>query len=544
VDQFHKSPYRAPDSDFFEQDNISLRGTLEIDLSESVQAVASVHYSKDDSDMLVRSMDGDARDRNGFTPTDDDPFTVDANLPWGSEMDNEGYGGFLKVDIDLSFATLTSLTGYESIERYMPFEESSPWRMLDTLFVDDMDQMSQEFRLTSNADSGLFWIAGLYYGEEDIAFRKDIYGLDVVTRTTLATEFEQDAENWAAFLHTEYQLSDQLNLIAGIRYTDDEKSYSGGSFVPILPYGPYGTDLAPILLGAPQEGSDSFGEDDVSGKIGLEWSLTDDMLLYGSISKGYKSGGFDGSTITNEASFTPFYGEEVWAYEAGMKATFADGTVRWNNTAFFYDFTDLQAEAQRALPNFSGDGSTIYESIRTNAGDAEIWGVESELWWAPTQAIDLKLGAAYLDTEITKWNAEGLDSDDPDVVADAEADILAHVGNEIPDSPQLTFNGLARYSMPISAGLEGMLQVDFNFVDDTYKNIDNDEYLKAKSYWLLNARVGVSSIDEKWSAMLWGKNLADETYYRERIDNFGPQWVYETPGAPRSYGITVRYAWL
>jgi len=88
-----------------------------------------------------------------------------------------------------------------------------------------------------------------------------------------------------------------------------------------------------------------------------------------------------------------------------------------------------------------------------------------------------------------------------------------------------------------------MAQVDFNYVDDTYKNIDNDDYLKAPSYWLVNARIGIASADDTWSAMLWGKNLGDEIYYRERIDNFGPQWVYETPGVPRSYGITVSYAW-
>ncbi|MEY3005674.1 MAG: hypothetical protein RI942_16 [Pseudomonadota bacterium] len=536
------NPYQAPDDDFFEQDNFSIRGTLDFDISDTVQARASMHYVKDESDMLVRSMDGDAVDRNGFTPTDNDPYTVDANLPWGSQMDNKGYGGYLKVDIDLSFATLTSITGYESMERLLPFEESSPWRILDTLFSDDMSQFSQELRLTSNGDGDLFWITGLYYGDEEIGFRKDILGLDVITRTSLATEYKQNADNWAAFLHTEYKLSDDLNLIAGIRYSDDHKDYTGGSFVPIAPFGPYGTDLAPIILGAPQYSSDGFDEDDVSGKLGLDWNISDDALLYGSISKGYKSGGYDGSTITNEASFTPFFGETLWAYEAGLKLTLADGTVRWNSAAFFYDFSDIQAEAQRALPNFGG-GDPVYESIRTNVGEADIWGIESELWWAPTDELDIKLGIAYLDTEITTWNSDGLDSDDPDVVADALADIEAHVGNEIPDSPQLTFNGLFRYTTSISNSLAGMAQVDFNYVDDTYKNIDNDDYLKAPSYWLVNARIGIASADDTWSAMLWGKNLGDEIYYRERIDNFGPQWVYETPGVPRSYGITVSYAW-
>ena len=129
-------------------------------------------------------------------------------------------------------------------------------------------------------------------------------------------------------------------------------------------------------------------------------------------------------------------------------------------------------------------------------------------------------------------------------MADAIADYRGHIGNEIPDAPQLTFNGLIRYAWRITPSLSSKIVVDFNYTDEVYKNIDNSEHLKADSYWLLNARVTLASGNERWETSLWVKNLNDELYYRERFDNFGPSWIYETPGAPRPFGVTVAYRWL
>jgi iron complex outermembrane receptor protein len=107
----------------------------------------------------------------------------------------------------------------------------------------------------------------------------------------------------------------------------------------------------------------------------------------------------------------------------------------------------------------------------------------------------------------------------------------------------LTVNGLVSYTWRITPLLSSKIVVDFSYIDEVYKNIDNDEHLKADSYWLLNARVTIAPEHARWEVSLWGKNLNDELYYRERFDNFGPSWIYETPGAPRSFGVTVAYRW-
>lgn len=530
------NPLVEADDDFFEQDNFALRGTVDWDISDAVDLTVSLHYGEDKGDMLVRSLNG--TDTAGFTPADDDPFTVDSNNGVGGpEVDIEAFGGYAKLDADLGFATLTSITGYETIERVLPFEESSPWRLVDQLFMEDMSEFSQEIRLASNDAAQVFWMVGLYYGKEDIEAGKDLNGLDGGLSGFINTSYEQDRETFAAFAHTEWQVAETVRLTGGIRYTADDNRYAGGSFIPEPPLGIYGTNAGGVVIGLPYYDDRSFDEDNVSGKVGIDWTPQEDLLFYLSWNKGYKSGGFDGSTITDESAFTPFRGEDLYAWEAGMKSRWADNRVQLNLTAFLYDFEDMQAEGQREV--FPG----TFESIRANVGESEIWGIEAELWLKPAAGLDVKLGLAYLDTEITDWAADGLDSDDPDVVADAIADVEAHVGNEVPDSPELTFNGLLRYQRPLSDGLNITGMFNFNFVDDVYKNIDNDEHLRADSYWLLNARLAISSADERWEAAIWGKNLADEFYYRERFDNFGPSWIYETPGAPRSYGVNVVYRW-
>ena len=534
------NPVIPPDDDFFAQETYSARGTLVWTPSDVVDVTASFHFSKDDSDMLPRSMDFGAVDLNGFSPADDDPFTVDDNLAGGTDgkVDIDGYGGSLKINWDLGLATMTSITGYETIDRFMPFNDSSPWRMVDQIFADDMTEVTQEIRFSSNSDGSLFWVVGAYYGYEKIDSRKDIDGQDFIARTKVATEFQQKGDTYAAFVHTEWAFTDNLTLTTGLRYSYDDKSYSGGSFIPDPPFGPFGVDLAnPIFGPIPLFDSNSFNEDDVSGKVAVDWAATDDLLVYVSWNKGYKSGGYDGSTITDPASFTPFLGETLYAWEVGIKSTWLDGRLQWNFAAFTYDYKDMQAEAQREV--FPG----IFESIRANVGEAEITGLDTDIWWKPVQGLDIKLGLALLDTKITSWNVDGLDSSDPEIVADAQADVAAHVGNRIPDSPEVTFNGLVRYETPVSDTLIGAVMVNFNWTDLVYKNIDNDEYLTQEAYWLVNARISVASVDNNWEAALYAKNIFDVIYFRERFDNFGPNWIYETPGPPLSYGVNVTFRW-
>ena len=211
----------------------------------------------------------------------------------------------------------------------------------------------------------------------------------------------------------------------------------------------------------------------------------------------------------------PFFGETVFAYEVGLKTTLLDGKLRWNSSLFYYDYEDLQAEAAlEVLP-----GTT--ESVRSNVGDAEIVGIESDLWWKPTDRLQV------IDTEITKWN-----SVDP-------VEIAARVGNKLPDVPEFTLSGLARYEWPVFSNRVAAIQTDFNYSDENFKSIENRLTDLADDYLLVNARVSLLSGDDSWDVSLWAKNITDETYMLQ--SQVRSSTTIQTFGEPRSYGVSFSY---
>jgi len=534
---------RVPASDpFFAQDTTAVRGILEWKVNPSSTLTASIHHLKDQSDMLVRSMSKNSVDRNGFSPTDNNPFTVDANFgAGGKRADITGWGGYIRLSNNWGAGELVLISGYESIKRKLPFEDSSPWRILDQLFTEKMYEFSQEIRLTVIPNSQWLWTIGGYYGVENIAARKDINGLDGPLRTNIRTDFQQRSDTWAMFAQTEWTPTPALRFTGGIRYSFDNKRYSGGSFLPTPPYGPYGVDLAPTFWALPLTNKNQFDEDNWSGKVSLDWSIRDHQLAYVSWRKGYKNGGFDGSTITSEAALLPFFGETLYAWELGFKSRWLGGKVQWNSAAFLYDYRDMQAESKQAV----GEGLTglVFESIRTNAGEASVWGIESDLWLKPAARLEMKLGISYLQTKITDWFVKGIDSTNPTVAQEARAIRQAYIGNHLPDSPEVSFNQVFKYTFSIAMNKALETSLNTNYVSRVYKNIDNQSHLRTDAYWLVNGHVALTPADGRWRIAIWGKNLTNTVYFREKVENFGPDWIYGTPGAPKSYGLTFSYRW-
>ena len=529
-----------PDDDFFSKDVSAVRGTLQWNVNPNASITTSIHYLNDNSDMLVRSMGVDSVDRNGFSPSDNDPFTVDANFgAGGSKADIKGIGGYLRFAANIGAGQLVMLTGYESIKRILPFEDSSPWRIIDQLFDEDMREISQEIRFTLAPNERWLWIIGGYYGRENFSLRKDVNALDAILRTNVRTDFDQNSRNWATFAQLEWSMSETLRIKAGLRHSHDFKSYAGGTFLPVTPYGQYGVDLAPTFWDLPLVSQDKFNESDWSGMFSIDWSLGQGDLAYISWRKGHKSGGFDGSTITNIASLSPFYGERLYAWESGLKSRWRENKIQWNSAIFLYDYQDMQAESDQAL----GTEDAIFESIRANVGQARVWGLESKLWLKPAVGLDIQLGVAYLNTKITDWYVQGRNSQDPAIAAEASAIRDAYIGNHLPDSPKLTFNQIIKYKFSVSDQISLESVLNSNYVSRVYKNIDNDQHLRAESYWLLNGRVTLSGADARWQLSIWGNNLTNKVYFRERVENFGAAWIYETPGAPRSYGLALGYRW-
>ena len=299
-----------------EVDRTSARGELQWKPSDDVNVLLSLYGGKDKSDVWLIKID------NPFTTEDDgdtDPYRSGAsNDP---HMDLENTGANLTIDWSLSDAlTLTSVTGYQDFSRFhVEDRDATSLIMLDGTFDNQIDQFSEEVRLTHVGDN-LVLIGGAFYGEDSVDTRDEFLATDLLALLGLAgvdvigNEYQQDTTSMALFLHSEWSFTENWKLTAGARYTDESKDFAGA--YTFLIAGGTEVPLYPDVV-------DTYDTDNVSGKIGLDYSGIEDTLLYASVSRGFKSGGFQGQLSFDPAALLPFGDEEVLAYEVGMKSRLA-----------------------------------------------------------------------------------------------------------------------------------------------------------------------------------------------------------------------------
>ena len=252
----------------------------------------------------------------------------------------------------------------------------------------------------------------------------------------------------------------------------------------------------------------------VSGKIGLDFRPTDDTLVFVSYSKGFKSGGFNGGFLDLTDGILPEntpYDEEILnSYEIGIKTTLADGALRFNATAFYYDYQDYQALTFSGLSQF------------INNSDAEVMGLDLEMVWLPNDSWDISLGASFLDTEVDEVLVQG----------------ASFKGTEMVLAPEFSFNGLVRFQATEALSI----QVDFNHQGEHYFDITNSDVSKEDSYTVFNARIGYK-VSDNLTLAAYVKNLADEEYRVYTFDFTGPAGFNQQFYAPpRWWGVNVNYS--
>jgi len=499
---------RATGSKVGEIDRTSWRAMLNWKPSDSLDILLNVHGGTDDSDTLLLKVD------NSFTNIDDgisNPFSSSAGTK--TVMDIESQGASLTINWDISDQlTATSVTGYEDYSReHSEDRDGTTLVHLDGVFMNDIEQMSQEFRLTYVSEEFVL-IGGVFYGQDEVETRDRFdavalgFGFDSV-----GNEYNQEAESIAVFAHSEWQFHEDWTFTAGLRYTEEDKEFND-AFTFLIIGGTEIQAFAPI--------SNDYDVSNLSGKVGFDYSGMDDTLWYANISRGFKSGNFQGQLTFNPADLEAFDRELVTAYEIGVKTQLLDNSLQLNVSTFFYDYEDVQIYG----PIFDGGALGPLFGI-TNAGDAEVYGGEIELLWRAAEGLDINIGLGLLDTEIT----------DSFVANIAE-------GSDLPNSPDINFNAGVKYEWSLSSGWIADISVDAAFKGDvSYDIVNQPPETKEDGYWLANARAGVTSADRKWGVHVWGKNITDEVYRTQVLTStvgFG-----ESYGIPATYGISFDMNW-
>jgi iron complex outermembrane receptor protein len=476
----------------------------------------------------------------GYFDSDDDFYDGAADVDQRMEIEAHNLTG--KLEWQLPSLMFTAISGYDDFEKKQSTDiDISP----DIIANKDsarstVESFSQELRLASDESWAVNWIVGAYYFESDIDWFQTIDLTDAAAVET-SNGAMQDTESWALFGNISVPIG-KFELEGGVRFTHEEREWTGGSFVgtltsieegfasstpPLsaLPIPPSGT-----LDGAQPEGALDFEnnleEDKVDYRAAVKYNFSDDAMVYAGVSEGFRSGGIPSAVIFSQAALEPFDIETLRSYEAGFKIAMANRRAELQASAFFYDYEGYQATFVRgAEPS----------SRLQNAGDVEIMGLELALRWLVTENLLIDGGISLLDNEIVRTDVTlpPLDGSGPATTIE---------GNEVANAPSYSVNGRARYQLPLLLGVEPTIQLDFKYLDDHFLEPNNRAILEQDGYLLVNGRLSVKQQGGGWEGAIWIKNIADEEYVVSGEDLFlalgQGTWVL---GAPRTYGVQIGY---
>ncbi|KAA1194320.1 TonB-dependent receptor [Pseudohalioglobus sediminis] len=432
------------------------------------------------------------------------------------------------------------------------------------------DSQSHEIQLLSASDGALQWVVGFYYYESDkdqpyIASTPTAdpleYAILVADATNPAAELffnpgrrqvdqftSLETESKAVYADGNYSFNPEWKLTLGVRYTEDEKDgYEAQTIIadPRVAFVAPGVSaydaLKPLwnaygfpenccgFLDREQETFNRRLKDDwsnVSGRMVLDYTPNDDILLYASIANGYKAGGFNLGPVQPDGSFDE---ETVLSYELGFKGTFAD-VLRVNAAAFFYTYDDMQVQTNTII-----NGLLVEQLV--NAGESEVKGLEIEATWLATENLTLMANYSYLDGEYTEFDGQ-IDT----ISGDGPGDEQDLSGNPLTQAPKNKVYLNAAYAIPTQSIGEFVLSGAYSWVDERQYDAFNTDATLGDSYYRVDAMATWFSPSQDLRVILAGRNLTEEETYMslERLNSAGA--VVGFPNAPRTYSLEVQYS--
>jgi len=474
-----------------------------------------------------------------FGPLDASDPVRTANVNNSISEEFETTGGMLRLNVDYDAATLSLIGGLRTERTFYSADfDQSPEDHLNERHDQDGEWGSLEVRLSSNPEGALSaggkldWTAGLYYFSEDttktIDFDSTTLGFVLCnfafppfvcagtppgTPTVIGYSQAIDTSASAVFGQLNYSFTDRVSLTAGLRYTDEDKDFRAlSNVIGPIPAGPFN----PLI----DEDIDCTGTKNftnVSGKLALEFAFHDSAMVYGSLSQGYRSGGYNGQAFNNAEACGGFDEETADNFEIGLKADWAGQRIRTNISIFSTDYEDLQVSVI-AMPN--GPPTT------TNAADAEITGAELEFQALLTDRFSINGNVAVLDATFNNFMTfqQGVPVD------------LS--GTRIASVPDLTWNLGFKYGQPLGNGAYLEFRGDYVWEDETEAT-----EIVLPQWSTTNFTLSYEPPAQNWRLSAWVRNAFDELYWTSIgiADSAAINAVPRILAEPRTYGITFNY---
>ncbi|MBW2370811.1 MAG: TonB-dependent receptor [Deltaproteobacteria bacterium] len=462
------------------------------------------YYESDTGGWGSKSLGSPDRAALGYEPPPG-YHDVKINAPHGVDVNDWGFSGHLSIDLPKNL-TLQSITGFRNrdFDTLSDMDDSSV-DLGTGLYKQAIESFSQELQLHGRWGKLDALLGVFYYNmKEDFALDFDLSYFFPGLALLSGGQLETDA--YAAFAHVGYRITDKLRVLADLRYSYEEKSSSSFSqwSIPFFPDG---------------EGNLADDWDALTPKFGIDYRLTEDVLLYLSVGQGFRSGNLGGEANIGDLPKT-LDQEFIWSYEIGAKTDWFDKKLRANFAAFYNDYTDQQVNVRiLSLGNL------------LNAADSTIMGVELELIARPLPPLTVNFAGSYLDATYDEFQT--YDQSTGEALAPLK-------GNQMPNAPKWKFALGAQWVMPVAELGFFTLRGDMNWTDDIFTNEQEDPREIHKGHLLVNALLRFETADGRWALDAYGKNLGDVEHGAKEILSSAPViW----PAAPRIFGLQVVFSY-
>ncbi|MGB5076837.1 MAG: TonB-dependent receptor [Sphingorhabdus sp.] len=445
-----------------------------------------------------------------------------------------------RFDYEISDAvTLTSLTSYADYQQNDRVDpDATRLQIADTIDRGSIKALFQEVRLSGEFGNGSRWIIGGNFEDNKVSETQTLtstsgsgfrafnlfFGAPIPDAIDISST--QKFRNLAAYANVDFAFNEQIKAHAGVRYTDSRDRFVGctgnsanGALALILgiPGNPACTQFNATGAGAPT--FNTLNEDNLSWRVGVDFTPNNDTLVYVNVSRGFKIGAFPLIPAALAFQYDPATQEKLTAYEAGFKLS-PSRAVQVNGAVFYYDYADKQVLGSDNVAPFG----TLNRLV--NIPKSSVKGAELQLILRPVNGLTLNGGLTYVHSRIGNFT-----NIDPFGIS------RNFQGEAYPNTPKWQGSLSADYEFALADNLKGVLGANATMRSKTNGGLGENAILKIDGYTLIDLRAGVASSDDSWRFSVWGRNITDKYYWTNayRIADVSARFA----GKPATYGATL-----
>lgn len=499
-----------------------VRGKLEFTPNDDLTLTLAADYmqSHDDAPNGVVSKALTPAFAGALAPVSASGHSRDIASDYRSHVEDINKGLSAQLDWNLGDYTLTSITAWRGWDNTQ-WQDGDRLATITSAFpgTEDKgdlsyDQYSQEVRLASPKGEFVEYVGGLFYmhGKDDETYRRTL-----VTPTGSqrgVADYTTTSDSYSAFGETTLNFTSRLRGIAGLRWTHDDLEYDHRRVSTSA------TTVSGIQPGTRSSGS--VDEDGWSGRLGVQYDLSEDVMAYVTYSRGYKGPAYNVFFNMQPRDTDALKPETSNTWEAGIKASAWDNRLTSNLAVFHSEYDNYQA-------NFFDTVANQVVTRLINAGSVSTEGVELDYALQATQNLKLSGALAYTRARIDQFSCPA------GAAASCNVD-----GKTLPYSPDWKSYVRADYSIPLANGLDVELGTDYSWQSEVQYDISQNPDTKQGAYGIWNASIALADYTNGWRVALLGKNLADKSYSPMLASGSGYIYRAVPRDDERYFGVQLR----